>query len=176
MGIKRTYVMPLLVLTLICIVVSIALALMDNITYPVIRSAAERRAQAAMIEKIPEATGFTEIEIELYNRIPSTIKEIYETENEVGYIFIAAVNGFSGDITIICAVNPDGRIIAVSTLSHTETKGIGTIIEQESFLDKFNGLDKKLDGVDTVVGATVTTRAFIKAIDDILAAFEIVKS
>ena len=174
--IKRTYIKPLLVLTAICLVVSGALAFMDSITSPVILAAAEERAQTAMTDMIPNATGFERVELGYADGIPSTIRDIYRTANGVGYIFIAAVNGFSGDITVICAVAPDGNIIGTSPLSHTETKGIGTILEQESFLNPFTGLDRNLEGIDTVAGATISTRAFIHAIQDIMEAFYIVES
>jgi len=174
-GFKRTYVMPLLVLTLICLVVSSALALMHTVTNPIIVSAAAERAQVAMSHTIPNATGFDAVDVSGLEGIPSSIREVYKSSNNVGYIFIAAVNGFSGDITVICGVDNDGKIIATSTLSHTETRGIGTIIEQGSFLDPFSGLDSRLDGIDTVTGATITTRAFIRAIDDVLTADAIVR-
>jgi electron transport complex protein RnfG len=164
--------MPVLVLTVICIVVSGAIALMDSVTHPLITSAAAERAEAAMTRKIPHATGFEWIETE---GLPATIREVYRTTNNVGYIFIAAVNGFSGDITVICGIDPDGRIIGTATLAHTETKGIGTILEQESFLSPFIGMDHRLEGIDTVTGATISTRAFIHAIDDIFTAFHIIK-
>jgi len=166
--------MPLLVLTVICLVVSGALALMHSITDPIITSAAVERAQAAMIKKIPEATGFDPVDLSVYQNIPASVQEVYRTSNDVGYIFIAAVNGFSGDITVICGVSPEGRIISTSALSHTETRGIGTIIEQESFLGGFVGSDDNLAGIDTVAGATISTRAYIHAIDDIMTAFSII--
>jgi len=167
--------MPLVVLTAICLVVSGALAFMDSITSPVILAAAEERAQMVMAEIIPNATGFERIEFSYVDGFSSTIREIYRATNGVGYIFIAAVNGFSGDITVICAVSPDGNIIGTSTLSHTETKGIGTILEQESFLAPFAGLDRNLEGIDTVAGATISTRAFIRAIQDIMEAFNLIE-
>jgi len=174
---RKTYVMPLLVLTIICLVVSGALAFMDSITSPVISAAAAERAQVVMIKKIPDATGFELIDLSsVSGDLPASIKEIYRTTNGIGYILIAAVNGFSGDITVICAIDPEGRIISCSTLSHTETKGIGTILEQESFLDPFMGLDINLEGIDTVTGATISTRAYIHAIDDIFSAFHLVNS
>ena len=171
---KKTYVMPLLVLTVICLVVSGALAVMNSITLPVVTSAAAERAEEEMYRKIPEATGFEQIELETIEGLPDTIKEAYKTTNNVGYIFIAAIHGFSGDITIICSLDEEGTIIATSTLSHTETKGIGTIIEQKSFLNTFKGKDNRLEGVDTVAGATISTRAYIHAIRDIIEAFYII--
>ena len=172
---KKTYVMPLLVLTLICLVVSGALAFMDSVTSPVINAAAAERAQEAMIEIIPGAEGFESIDISYVDGIPASIREIYRTTNGIGYIFIAAVNGFSGDITVICGITPDGTIIESAALSHTETKGIGTILEEESFLTPFEGAGGGLEGIDTVAGATISTRAYIHAIEDIFVAFEMVK-
>jgi len=173
-NVMSSFVMPILVLTVICLVVSSALAFMNNATKPVIAEAAASRTEVAMISKIPEATGFELIDTKSYDGLPATIRAVYRTTNDVGYVIIAAANGFSGDITIMCAFEPGGDIISVSTLSHTETKGIGTIIEQPSFLDTFKGKDSGLEGVDTVTGATISTRAFIRAINDMLAAFEII--
>jgi len=147
---------------------------MDSVTSPVIAADAARRAQAAMIEKIPDATGFDPLDLNDFEGLPDGIREVYRTTNDVGYIFIVAVSGFSGDITVICGIDTEGRIIASSTLSHTETKGIGTIIEQESFLNPFKGVDNRLEGIDTVTGATISTRAYIRAITDIFIAFDIV--
>ena len=172
---KRTYVMPLLVLTLICLVVSGALALMEHLTSPIIISAAAERAQEAMKSKIPAAEDFVPVELDDFDGLPDTIREVYRTSNDVGYIFIAAESGFSGDITVICGLDNDGRILSCSTLSHTETKGIGTILEQESFLGPFRGLDSRLEGIDTVTGATISTRAYIDAINDIFTAFEVIR-
>jgi len=172
---KRTYVMPLLVLTLICLVVSGALALTDSITSPIVAEAAAERAQEAMIKIIPDADGFEPVDFDSIDGIPASIREIYRTTNDVGYIFIAAVNGFSGDITVICGVATEGTIIESATLSHTETKGIGTILEEDSFLVPFHGLDESLAGIDTVAGATISTRAYIHAIEDILVAFRKVR-
>ena len=173
---KRTYVMPLLVLTLICIVASAALALMETATRPMITAAAAEREAVMMREIIPHAESFEPIELGEMQAIPQTIRQVFRTSNNVGYILIAEVRGFSGVITIICAIDPGGEIIRTATLSHSETQGIGTIIENPSFLAPFEGNDSTLEDIDTVTGATITTRAFINAIDDIFEAFEEIRS
>lgn len=166
---KKDIIIPVLTLTLICLLVAGALALMNNATAPIILASAIEREQAAMHEKLPLANGFERIE---YAQFPASVRDVYSSTNAQGHIFIAAVTGFSGDITVMAAVDEDGRIIDVSTLSHTETQGIGTIIEMPTFLDLFIGRDSALGGVDTVAGATISTRAFIRAVDDIMTAFE----
>jgi len=167
--------MPLLVLTLICVVVSVALAIMHSITEPIITEAAHERAQIAMLETLPDATGFEQISAYDFDGIPVSIREMYRTSNNVGYIFIAAVRGFGGDITVIAGVDNDGRIISSSTLSHSETRGIGNFIEEEWFIGQFIGLRNNFEDVDTIAGATITRDAFIHAIEDVLIAFEIVR-
>jgi len=173
---KRTYVMPLLVLTIICLVVSGALAYMNSITSPVISEAAKNRKLEVMRVKIPDALDFEEINLQYIEGLPASIREIYRTTNGIGYIFVAARSGFSGDITVICAIDPEGNIISASTLSHTETKGIGTIIEEDRFLGLFTGKDDQLEGVDTIAGATISTKAYIQTIGDIMVAFHLVDS
>jgi len=162
-------VAPIVALSLICLLISGALAAMDSVTSPIIGEAAAERAEAAMYSIIPHATGFVRIENEGF---PRMVREAYKTENGVGYIFIVSTNGFSGDIRVICGVDPDGRIISSKTLQHTETKGIGTVLEELSFLTQFDGKDSQLEGVLTRTGATISTSAYIRAIMDAFAAFE----
>ncbi|MCL2392326.1 MAG: FMN-binding protein [Oscillospiraceae bacterium] len=169
---KNDFVVPILVLTLICLVVTGALALMNSVTYPVIELAAAERALSAMAEKIPEATGFEPIENVV---LPRAIRAAYRTKNDVGYIFIVSVNGFSGEIRVMCAIGPDGRILSNSTLQHTETRGIGTVIDDANFTDQFNGKDSRLDGIQAVSGATISTVAYINAMREAFAILETIR-
>jgi electron transport complex protein RnfG len=169
---KRTYVMPLLVLTLICVAVSAALALMETATRPIITAAAAEREVALMREIIPQAESFELIDLGSLDNIPQTIRQAFRASNNAGYVLIAEVSGFSGVITIITGIDPGGQIIRTAPLSHSETVGIGTIIDTAVFLAPFEGNDSSLYGIDTVTGATITTRAYISAIHDIFEAFE----
>ena len=168
---KHDFVMPIAVLTIICIVVAGALALMNSFTAPVIDAAAADRAFVSMTQKIPDATGFTPVSTD---GLPRAIRAVYSTDNNVGYIFIISVNGFSGEIRVMCAIDNDGRIVSSSTLQHTETQGIGTILDQASFTGQFDGKDESLDDVFTVTGATISTAAYKNAIREAFAAFDIV--
>lgn len=170
----KEYIKPLLVLTAVCLFFSAALAIVNSYTEPVIAEAAQQRAVDAMRSILPEATGFVQIEHKYPEDTNGTVREAYRAENDVGYVFIAAANGYDGEIRIICAMDNDGRIISVKTLSHTETVGIGTVIEDESFLSQFDGKDMYLEGVDTVTGATISTKAFISALDGVLNVYNII--
>ncbi len=169
---KKDFVLPILALTLICLIISAALAITNSFTEPVIAKAATDRAEAARSEVIPDADGFELIKAD---GLPATVKEVYKTTNNVGYIFMLAASGYGGDINIICAISPDGTIIATKTLAHTETKGMGSKITEEPFAGQFPGKDSTLEGVDAISGATISSKAYIGAIKDAFAAYEIVK-
>lgn len=169
---KKEFVMPILVLTLICLFISAALAITNNFTGPVIAKAAADRAEAARSEVIPEADSFELLQVE---GLPQTVREVYKTTNNAGYVFMLTVSGYGGDINIICGIAPDGTIISAKTLAHTETKGMGSKITEEPFAGQFPGKDASLEGVDAISGATISSRAYINAVKDAFAAYEIVK-
>ena len=170
---KKDFVAPILVLTLICLVISGALAFTNSITEPVIVSAAAEREEAARYEMIPEADGFKIIEA---GGLPSTIREVYGSTNGVGYIFMISTSGYGGDIVIICGMDTDGRLIHSKALELSETKGLGARIAEAPFADQFDGADSSLGGIAAITGATISSTAYINAIRDAFTAFEIIRN
>jgi electron transport complex protein RnfG len=94
-----------------------------------------------------------------------------------------APDGYSGKIRLLIAINLDGTLAGVRVTQHKETPGLGDYIEPKKdknktrpWITQFNGLSLttvsdrdwkvKKDGgrFDSVVGATVTPRAIIKAV------------
>ena len=94
-----------------------------------------------------------------------------------------APDGYSGKIRLLIAINLDGTLAGVRVTQHKETPGLGDYIEPKKdknktrpWITQFNGLSLdsvsdrewkvKKDGgrFDSVVGATVTPRAVIKAV------------
>ena len=167
---KKEFLMPIFVLSLICLVVSGALAVGNTITQPVIEEAAAARAEIIKREIIPDADDLVLLEAE---GLPQSITRAYVTSNHIGYIFMVTTTGYGGDIVIMCGIDPDGKIIKTITLSETETKGIATpVFDMES---EYAGKDKNLEGIDAISGATITSNAYMGAIRDAFAAFEIVR-
>ena len=90
--------------------------------------------------------------------------------------------GFGGKIDMMVGFLADGTIKGTSVLSHTETPGLGANMTgkfKDQFVDK-NPANFKLavskDGngghVDAITAATITSRAFTKAVDKAYKAFE----
>ena len=88
--------------------------------------------------------------------------------------------GFGGKIDMMVGFLADGTIKGTSVLSHAETPGLGANMTgkfKDQFVDK-NPASYKLtvskDGgdVDAITAATITSRAFSKAVDKACKAFE----
>ncbi len=85
-------------------------------------------------------------------------------------VLITAVPGYGGPVEL--AIASDGtQIRGVRVLRHEETPGIGDIIAKHTgpWIAQFRGLPlaRPADwSVDTVTGATITTRAVIAAVTD----------
>ena len=88
--------------------------------------------------------------------------------------------GFGGKIDMMVGFLADGTIKGTSVLSHAETPGLGANMTgkfKDQFVDK-NPTSYKLtvskDGgdVDAITAATITSRAFSKAVDKAYKAFE----
>ncbi len=87
--------------------------------------------------------------------------------------------GYSGAIGVLIGIAPDGRILGVRVLSHTETPGLGDKIERrispwvDSFLGRSlqdpdpDGWAVRKDGgeFDQFSGATITPRAVVATVE-----------
>jgi len=97
-----------------------------------------------------------------------------------------APDGYSGEIRLLVAVKADGSLAGVRVLEHKETPGLGDLIDENKsrWILGFNGLSLgnppekqwkvKRDGgaFDQFTGATVTPRAVVKVVKNILLFFK----
>lgn len=95
-----------------------------------------------------------------------------------------SIAGWGGIIHMILALNPDGELLGVRIISHTETPGLADKIEREksdwilSFdgksLSNVSGWKVKKDGgeFDQFTGATITPRAVVKGVHEALQLYQ----
>ena len=78
--------------------------------------------------------------------------------------------GYVDDIHVWTAVEPDGKVVGVTIRSLHETPGVGRrVLRDEAFLRQFLGTRGNAEigvNVDGISGATVTSRAVARAIND----------
>ena len=161
---------PVVVLTVICFVVSGLLGLTNSITAPIIEENARLAADAARIELLPEATdGFEMVEgVEM-----DGVTEVYKALNGAGYTITAFGKGYGGNVNLMFAFNDAGEIVNLKVLSHEETAGLGSKIENPEFLQPFVGATEELTSgdIDMIGGATISSNAALTAANNARKAF-----
>lgn len=128
-----------------------------------------------------KANSFTDIDISLYEGLPSQLISAKRAANGNYVIEIKAAGyGINGEwhasgeyIEIRVSITPDGKIIDTLTLKQSESKGIGDACANEEFYSQFDGkTEENYADIDAISGATLTTDGYKTAI---LRAFNAVK-
>lgn len=143
----------------------LCLSVVNDLTSPII----EEAKLAAVKENLTilYSNGeFKEENISVENG--SAIQNVYsvsEGSTVKGYVYKVGVNGYGGEVTFLIGINKDGSYQGFVALSYdSETSGFGSRIGDEEFSSQFPG--KTIDdNVDTLSGATVTSTAVVKGID-----------
>lgn len=157
-------------LTVICLVISVLLAAANAVTAPIIEKAEEQAALDALLVVMPDGKDFSELDTEGYD-FPKTVTGAYR-ESGGGYVFSLETAGYASGLRIMCGVSAGGEVTGAVFLSGSETLGY-----EKTYGDRFTGLDTAAaSGVDTVGGATKTTKAYKNAVLDALSAFETASS
>ena len=164
---------PIVVLVIICIVITGALAATNSVTAPIIDEATRVAQQKARTELLPEAEDFepvTGVEVE-------NVSDIYASTNDVGVIITSSAKGYGGDVVVMTAFNPDGTIKQIKVTEQAETKGIGSkVVATPSYLEDYMGLDASdalvlNEDVDAVTSATISSTALINAVNSAIEAY-----
>ncbi len=170
----KEYVMPTLVLVIICLVVTFALVTTYKITAPIIKATAEKSAEIAREEALSGSEGF---ELVASSEQVENIVDVYKANNGRGYVITSSDKGYGGEIIIITGFSADGLIEKVMLLEQEETPGVGTKAGEEPFTDQFIGVDTQqmVENTDTISGATISSKAVKRAVSTALEEIAIIK-
>ena len=99
----------------------------------------------------------------------TTIDEVLEAVdangNTVGYVFaITNRNAYNPPLKLALGVDPDGKILKIAFIELNETPGKGSKADEPAFKDQFVG-KTDASAVDTMSGATVTSKAVLNAVN-----------
>ena len=169
----KAILIPTISLFLICLVVTAALALTNNVTAERIAANELESKNASMKAVCPEAQSFDEL-------IPDVM---YEGKNEggetVGYAISTSSQGYGGLVWVMTGIY-EGEIIGVDVFNNDdETPGLGKNTSNEAFRNQYKGLNVHEDiavskddssgnaqTIDAVTSATISSRAVTKAVND----------
>lgn len=171
-------------LMVIALVVTAALAAVNEVTKDRIAAASLKAKQEALEESLPGAT-FSEVPPP-EDGFGNAIESVYtaETGGELtAYAVIAKTQGFGGEIRLLVLADADTlKILSVTHLSDSETPGIGTKVFAKKILDSYKGATGNIAfsenpavGVQAVSGATITSKAVLNGVNEALELLKTVK-
>lgn len=179
----RDILKPALSLFIICLIVTAALSFTYVGTKDVIAERAALEEENARREVLAGADKFEEIDVSGVitpaNPELGMIKKAFTGINgdtAVGYVFTIDSAGYGGNIRIIAGVDKDSRVTGVKVGDNTETPGLGAKASEEPFISQFanltiteplrivKGNSAKPEEIDAISGATVTSKAVVKAV------------
>lgn len=177
---ERFYVIvnPTIVLTVICIIVTLALSSTNLLTAKRIEELAVKAKKDAMLTLI-EADNYPEVTQKIGQESITYNKAVKE-DKTIGYIFTVGSKGYGGEVLVMTAVNTDGTVAAVDVLDASgETPGLGQNITKESFYLQYSGLkdnvsvvkqnaDKENNEINAVTGATISSDAVNNSVNKAL--------
>lgn len=154
----------------LCLFVGAALALVNNVTAEPIAQSAEKTRAEAIARILPpfdseiveaEAAGLPVFSASMDGKPVGAAVQTYSDE------------GFGGRFTLLVGFDSDGAVTGYQVLSHAETPGLGAKMDswfqpgQHSIVGTQTPLKVKADGgdVDAITGATITSRAFVGAVN-----------
>ena len=170
---------PTAVLAIICVVVTLALSSTNLLTAGKIEALAIETQNKAM-EKL--------IEADEYHELPATTSfgdityyAAIKGGDTVGCIFVTEANGYGGVVSVMTAVDMEGKIIAVEILAASdETPGLGQNVTKPNWYAQFAGLkdditvikggsaNQENNEVNAVTGATISSKAVTTAVNQAL--------
>ncbi len=156
-------------------------------TAPAIKRNQLAALQKAALKVVPEAAKMKKLAFEggKLQESTSDSPELLGTYDKsgkfVGYAIVAVGSGYAGDIRLLYGYSPaKKKIVGFNVLESKETPGIGDkIFKDQSFVDCFSALEpspeivavkkgsrSKPNEIDAISGATISTNAVVKGIND----------
>ncbi len=135
---------PPLVLTLICIITCGLLVAAYQATYVDNTGVITDKLEAGLTELYGSADGFEMLKnddgsVLTCDGVDSVISDGTNTAFEI------TANGYStGGLHVLVGIDENGGVSGISILTIGETPGLGTRVQEKSFLDQFKGVTKEM--------------------------------
>lgn len=181
----------IIVLVAVAVVSGGLLAWVNNVTDAPIKE----QDEMALANGIKSVMGVNDLTVASPEEMKKNIggKEytfiIHKASDMQGRFLGAAVEsvtmGFGGDLKVLVGFDDEGRILGYTILQHAETPGLGAkadkwfqkgakgdIIGRQMDATKPLIVNKDGGDVDAITASTITTRAFLKAVNQAYAAYK----
>lgn len=185
---KSTLPNMLLSLTIICVVAGAILAGVNMYTTGPIAASKAAALQNAIREVVPEFDNNPTEEAFMAATSDGDSVKIYPAKKEGKFVGSAVESntkkGFSGEIRVIVGFDADGKLYNYSVLQHAETPGLGAKMQEwfrqegtnrsvlgRNLAEGTLKVSKDGGSVDAITAATISSRAFLDAVNRAYSAY-----
>ena len=175
-------------LSIICLAAALLLAQVNKMTAKPIAEAKALKLQTAIGQVVPEFDNDPVAESYMIASEGGDSLLVYPATKGgevVGFAISSSSNGFAGEIQIMVGFDMDDKIVNYEILQHAETPGLGskmgdwfkdTESNSKSIIGRnmtLGALAVKNDGgdIDAITASTITSRAFLNAINKAYSAY-----
>ena len=175
----------LLVLTGVTVISVALLAYVNQLTAEPIAEAEARALSDAVRAVVPgfDNDPIAEQKIQKVNGVDYAVYPATKGGTYIGAAIEASTMGFGGTLRVLVGFDAEGNILDYSLLSHAETPGLGS--KADTWFKKGGkgdiigmnpgkaplAVDKDGGQVDAITASTITTRAFLSAVNAAYAAY-----
>lgn len=158
------------ILLIIAAVASGVLAFINSFTKPKIEKNERIAKEKARKQVLPQAAAFENF---------TTINEekayiAKDTDGKIiGFTFVASKYGYSSDVKTMVGLDTAFQVKNIKIISQSETPGLGANATSTEWQQQFTGkniktlaVDKDGGNIDSITGATITSRAVTNSIKD----------
>ena len=185
---KSTFKNMFLSLSIICLTVAVLLAQVNKLTTEPIAVAKAMKLQNAIGDVVPEFDNNPIEEAFLASDDNGDSLLIYPAkkgDEVVGFAINSNASGFGGEFHIMVGFDVENKVVNYAILQHSETPGLGskmnlwfkdTTKPSQSIIDRdlsAGALSVTKDGgtVDAITASTITSRAFLNAVNKAYTAY-----
>ena len=172
---------PTLILVVICLVVTACLAETNVMTRGAIAAQNAKDAEESRKVALPVASSFEQ---------SSKGKDCYvgkKGSDVAGYVFTTEASSYGGKIKVMTGIDKGGKVTGVILLETSDTPGLGLNAQKAEFRDQYKqkvpakgfevvkGGGAKEGQINAMTGATISSKAVTKAVNEAIQEYEEVK-
>lgn len=176
----KNKIMPTAVLSSICLVVALLLAVINLFTGPQIAANLKAKQDAALYEILGEEPGASaapeKLTVPEGVTLPKGVTDVFYRESDGVFVIQAEVAGKSDGMIVMCGIDGEGKIIATKCIKNAETPGYAAPVwELTEDGQVYRGMTLGSYSEKLVSGSTLTSSAYARAVKAALDARELLK-
>lgn len=153
-------IMPVVVLTLICIVIGGLLAGINMLTGPAIERMENEKITASLREVLPGE--YNSEADEPWPGVPSTVKAIYTELGGAGHVVVVEKQGYASVIGLTVGVSSEGKVTGIVITKEAESHGKAGMKNWHNTLVGLNA--DEVEDVELFTGATISSTTIRDAV------------